>query len=363
MKRFPVLLSLLLIATLALAACGDADMNDTQATPGAGVITETAIVPETGAELEPTPTLVATEVVVATDAVVDPTPGVGASDQVTPVADDDLSQCRPNLMTSYLDYEVAGADGETIGEVDGVVVYRDIAVDGASGAPDFSAFQAGQYANPQIAYFVVDFDDAAGFGDGETLIPFGAFTALSDETPLDDCRLTFANSYELADFPVWDWDNQPDLNNENWDDEWAGFWSNLGVTVPSAAASGQQIGNPVVFRDNFDDINVLNLNDEDLGEIEDFIIVPSTGEMQYAVLATGGFLGLGEKLVPIPLSRVIWGDFDDDQNDLGEIYINHPDDGWENAPVIEDLDNFDFTVDTWSEEFDAYWEGLNVTTP
>lgn len=362
MKRLPVLLSFLLIATLALAACGDADMNTT-ATPGVGGLVETPIVPETGAEVDATPTLVATEAVMATDAVVEPTPVMGATDQVTPVAGDTTAQCLPHQLTSYLDYEVAGADGEVIGEVDGIVVYRDAAMADASGAPDFSMFQAGQYANPHIAYFVVDFDDAAGFGDSETIIPFGAFTALTDETMLEDCRLTFANSYELSDFPVWDWDNRPDFNDENWDNEWVGFWSNLGVTVPGASASGQQLGNPVVFRDNFDDINVLNLNDEDLGEIEEFILAPATGELQYAVLATGGFLGIGEKLVPIPMNQVIWGNFDDDQADLGEIYINHPDDNWENAPVIDDLDNVDFTVDTWADEFDAYWEGLNVTTP
>lgn len=360
MKRLPLLFSLLLIASFALAACGGADTNDTAATPGAGLMTETAIVPGTGAGIDATPTLVATEPVLATEAV-DPTPVVGATDQVTPVAGDTTSQCHPYLLKNYTDFDVANANGDVIGEVDGLIVYRDASITGGNTAPDFSNFQAAQYGNPQIAYFIVDFDDAAGFGDGETLVPFGAFKTLSNETAFEDCRLVFASAYDASNYPVWNSDDRPDFTVDNWDEEWVSFWSNLGVTVPRAAASGQQLGNPVVFDNNFRDINVLNLQGEDLGEVEDFIIAPSTGELQYAVLATGGFLGLGEKLIPIPMNQVIWGNFDDNQNDLGEMYINHPDDGWENAPVIDNLRNFDFSVNTWADEYNAYWSSVNAT--
>lgn len=374
MKRIPVLLSALLVAAMLLAACGGANNgNNPNGTPG------TDVVPETGGNLDATATVddmvepTATEAVVeeatptmaaeatATEAVVeDATPTTDAGAATTPVAGDDTNECRPHQLTSYLDYEVAGADGENIGEVDGVVVLRDAAMVPATGAPDFSGFTAGQYANAQLAYFVIDFDDAAGYGDGETLVPFNAFTALTEQTMVEDCRLVLATSYELEGSPVWDWDVLPDFNDENWDNEWAGFWSNLGVTVNTTGTGGQQLGNPVVFRDNFDDINVLNLNGEDLGEIEDFIIDPATGEIRYAVLAAGGFLGIGEKLIPLPMNQIMWGNFDDDAADLGEVYINHPDDGWENAPEI-DLDNVDFSTDAWSTEFDTYWEGVNVT--
>lgn len=388
MKKLPVLFSVLLMAALLLAACGGA--NNGNETPGVG----TDVVPETGGELDATATVgdmvdptateaVATEPVAeatATEAVeptaeatateaagaVDATPttdaAAGGTDATATPGEGEVGAdvCQPNRLTSYLDYEIAGADGENIGEVDGVVVLRDAALVPATGAPDFSGFTAGQYANAQVAYFVVDFDDAAGFGDGETLVPFTAFTALNDQTPVEDCRLVFASSYELEGFPVWDWDALPDFTDENWDNEFEGFWSNLGVTVNTTGVGGQQLGNPVVFRDNFDDINVLNLNDEDLGEIEDFIIDPATGEIRYAVLAAGGFLGIGEKLIPLPMNQVIWGNFDDDAADLGEVYVNHPDDGWENAPEI-DLDNVDFSADTWDDEYETYWEGVNVT--
>jgi sporulation protein YlmC with PRC-barrel domain len=354
MKKLPVLFSTMLIAALFLAACG-ANNNPAQ-TPGVVDPVVTPVVPETGGEL-PTPTLAATEVVV-----VEPTATVAAEVQPTATVFDVVNECRPHLLTSYLDYEIAGADGEEIGEIDGIVILRDASIPATTGAPDFTTFTAGQYANPVIGYFVVDFDDAAGYGDAETLIPFNAFTGLIEQTMVEDCRLVLNNSYELDNFPVWDWDLLPDydFNDENWDNEWAGFWNNLGVNVPTTADNGQALGNAVVFRDNFDDINVLNLNGEDLGEIEEFIINPSNGQITHALLATGGFLGIGEKWIPIPINQVIWGNFDDDRGDYGEIYINHPDDNWDDVPAIDDLDDVDFTLDTWDDEFDAYWQSVNV---
>lgn len=45
---------------------------------------------------------------------------------------------------------------------------------------------------------------------------------------------------------------------------------------------------------------VKSKSGEDLGELEDLLINPQTGKVDYAVLGRGGFLGIGEKLVPVP---------------------------------------------------------------
>ncbi len=47
--------------------------------------------------------------------------------------------------------------------------------------------------------------------------------------------------------------------------------------------------------------NVVNRAGEDLGSIEDLMIDPTTGRVQYAVLDFGGFLGIGDKLFAVPL--------------------------------------------------------------
>jgi sporulation protein YlmC with PRC-barrel domain len=41
-------------------------------------------------------------------------------------------------------------------------------------------------------------------------------------------------------------------------------------------------------------------NGESLGKIDDLIIEPRTGRIQFAILGSGGVLGIGEKRVPVP---------------------------------------------------------------
>lgn len=48
--------------------------------------------------------------------------------------------------------------------------------------------------------------------------------------------------------------------------------------------------------------DVVNMKDEDLGEIKEIVIDPSTGKVAYAVMSFGGFMGMGEKLFAIPFS-------------------------------------------------------------
>ncbi|MEW7848698.1 PRC-barrel domain-containing protein [Massilia aurea] len=46
--------------------------------------------------------------------------------------------------------------------------------------------------------------------------------------------------------------------------------------------------------------SVVNANEEDLGDIKEIMLDMQTGQVAYAVLAFGGFLGLGEKLFAVP---------------------------------------------------------------
>lgn len=50
--------------------------------------------------------------------------------------------------------------------------------------------------------------------------------------------------------------------------------------------------------------DVYNLNDEDLGDIKEIMLDVSTGNIEYAVLSFGSFLGMGEKLFAVPWSAL-----------------------------------------------------------
>lgn len=46
--------------------------------------------------------------------------------------------------------------------------------------------------------------------------------------------------------------------------------------------------------------DVVNLQNEDLGDIKDVMLDTRSGRIDYAVLSFGGFLGMGEKLFAVP---------------------------------------------------------------
>jgi sporulation protein YlmC with PRC-barrel domain len=48
--------------------------------------------------------------------------------------------------------------------------------------------------------------------------------------------------------------------------------------------------------------NVKNMQGQDLGQIEDVLIDPDTGQVRFVILEVGGFLGLGSTRVAVPLS-------------------------------------------------------------
>lgn len=46
--------------------------------------------------------------------------------------------------------------------------------------------------------------------------------------------------------------------------------------------------------------DVCNMRDEKLGKIEDVMVDVADGKIRYAVLASGGFLGMGDRLFAVP---------------------------------------------------------------
>lgn len=52
------------------------------------------------------------------------------------------------------------------------------------------------------------------------------------------------------------------------------------------------------------DANIQSNSGEDLGKLEDVVVDPRSGQIKFAVLGRGGFLGLGEKLVPVPWKAI-----------------------------------------------------------
>jgi hypothetical protein len=82
----------------------------------------------------------------------------------------------------------------------------------------------------------------------------------------------------------------------------------------SAAAKPAIVGTPIepqggpgpeiMGASTLDGNNVVNLADEDLGKVKEIMIDVPSGRVAYAVLSSGGFLGLGDRLFAIPWSAL-----------------------------------------------------------
>lgn len=96
--------------------------------------------------------------------------------------------------------------------------------------------------------------------------------------------------------------------------------------------------------------DVRNLRDEDLGDIENVVLGPDGG-VQYVIVSTGGFLGIGDDEVPVPWRslKVTPAPYQDTfVLDVGEAEL-------ERAPRLGDRDWSDLAVGNAGTEFDQYW--------
>jgi len=102
---------------------------------------------------------------------------------------------------------------------------------------------------------------------------------------------------------------------------------------------------------------VYNAQGEKVGTVEDIVLDKTSNNIMFAVLGTGGVLGVGEKYRPIP-----WSVLDYDQK-MGGYVVPLDRKGLDNAPDyrMEDLTRHDGSGAIMSETYSyykvpAYWE-------
>ena len=174
-----------------------------------------------------------------------------------------------------------------------------------------------------------DADDGAP-GDGEISLVYSGDTALAEQTAFDATMLDEEGSI-LDDQAVGDED----------------------VTIPSEFADLIQLG-------EFGDFNLTNSEGDDLGEIEDVLIDVNAGQVAYAIVDVGGFLGIGEKQVAIPWQAFQIDVTVEDDAEEESFMLDATEDELENAPGL-DLDDWNPEVETdWDADLRGYWEATDM---
>ena len=98
-----------------------------------------------------------------------------------------------------------------------------------------------------------------------------------------------------------------------------------------------------------DGTSVYNRKGESLGTIDHLMIDKISGQVAYAVMSFGGFLGIGEKYHPLP-----WRALDYDVAKEGYV-IDCDKRALENAPMYESNDSSMWTDRAWRTRVDDYY--------
>jgi sporulation protein YlmC with PRC-barrel domain len=94
--------------------------------------------------------------------------------------------------------------------------------------------------------------------------------------------------------------------------------------------------------------NVYNLQGEELGSVEDILIDKVSGRAVYAIMAFGGFLGMGEKQHPLP-----WSTLKYDERKEGYV-VNLDKKMLQDAPTYDRSSSFEWTPD-YGRQVDKYY--------
>ncbi|PMR70093.1 PRC-barrel domain-containing protein [Halomonas heilongjiangensis] len=114
-------------------------------------------------------------------------------------------------------------------------------------------------------------------------------------------------------------------------------------------AGGMQVGATLLSASTITGDEVCNMQDEKLGKIQDVMLDTTEGKIRYAVLASGGFLGMGDRLFAVP-----WKALKHDKENR-RFMLDVDVERLKNAPGF-DKDQWPNMADaTWSSTVESYY--------
>ncbi len=98
--------------------------------------------------------------------------------------------------------------------------------------------------------------------------------------------------------------------------------------------------------------NIYNLNGDNIGSIDDLLMNVQNGNILFATIEYGGFLDIGDRVVPIPLSAFDWQAENELVLTVDEQQLDSLPDVGNNWPNVAD--------NSWNDDIVNYWNGLGV---
>lgn len=384
MKKLTYFLTFLVALSMLLAACGPAEEG--AETPGVtepgleetepgGVFTEEPTEPLVTEPVEPTEPL-ATETIEATEAVTE-------TEVLPPTGFVD-----PGRVSNLLDFDVWNQDNEQMGSVSDIVVDVD---------------------ETQIDYVIVDIGGFLGIGGKLVAVPYDrvevrtqAETGMQEEgtseatqepmttgTPEEgdaagaedqpeNAIIVNATQEELEQAPEFDPEMLPELGEPaaDWDADIQSFWTS-GVTATEGTETPEAEATPVqeavttetpeatesvgqvtaaelqgvVLASDLIGMDILGSQEDAIATVEDIIVEPDGGNVQYLVISVSGIEALEGNWILIPLEGL---GLDADN----QVLVLHVDEQvLVGAPAFEADQLPDTTEADWDADVRTYWQG------
>jgi sporulation protein YlmC with PRC-barrel domain len=213
---------------------------------------------------------------------------------------------------------VYDAQGKRIGKVEHLVIDR---------------------AGGRVAYAVLSFGGFLGIGANRYPIPW---LMLDYDEKLGGYRVDITEE-QLKKAPKIELGESWEQANRNRDEEIYGYWEQ------PAPVQGPQTS-ALITSDRVEGMPVYDIHGKRIGKVDRLMIDKLTGQIAYAILSFGGFLGIGEDHYPIPWSMLTYNEKPDGfQVDITE-------DELKNAPKIEPGENWEQTTRARNQDVYDYWE-------
>jgi sporulation protein YlmC with PRC-barrel domain len=130
-------------------------------------------------------------------------------------------------------------------------------------------------------------------------------------------------------------------------------------TAEAKVAAGEKILAAKTFRaSKLTGMNVRNMEGEELGTVNDFMIDVQTGKVQYAAMSVGGLLGVGDKLFAVPFAQL---KFDHGQDEMFFV-LDMSKEKIAAAPGFNQNDWPDFADPRWAAKVEQHYRKTETRT-
>ena len=127
----------------------------------------------------------------------------------------------------------------------------------------------------------------------------------------------------------------------------------------AGGGQGREVDSDETYRligsDKVAGTDVRNANGDRIGTIDRVMIDKRSGQVAYAVMSFGGFLGLGESRRPVPWDQLRYN------TQLDAYELNLSEDQLRAAPDYQDDDSFNWSDRGWNERMRSHYGARSAT--